>query len=275
MLATYHNHTTWSDGKSTLREHIDFAARHGIAELGISDHYVLHPSGDEPRWAMKRGQLPQYVQEILAARQGAAERGVALRLGLEVDYFPGQAEAMIAAFDPWSFDYLIGSVHEIEGFVIDGSPAAWERIDTAQINEVHRRYWVNIRGLATSGLVDVIAHIDLPKKFGYYPTRPPAEEIDAALDAIAESGLVVELNTAGWHKPCADAYPTPDILAACRARGIETTLSADAHHSEHLVRDFDRGAERLVEAGYNRVARFRERSRRFDSIDAAIAPAAR
>ena len=38
-----------------------------------------------------------------------------------------------------------------------------------------------------------------PKKFGFYPSRPPTEQIDAALDAIAEAGLVVELNTAGWH----------------------------------------------------------------------------
>ena len=36
MLTSYHNHTTWSDGKATVAEQI-VAARHaGLDELGIS-----------------------------------------------------------------------------------------------------------------------------------------------------------------------------------------------------------------------------------------------
>ena len=47
MVTSYHNHTRWSDGDATLAGHIQAARRAGLAELGISDHYVLYPGGEE------------------------------------------------------------------------------------------------------------------------------------------------------------------------------------------------------------------------------------
>ncbi|MCZ6834871.1 MAG: histidinol-phosphatase HisJ family protein [Planctomycetota bacterium] len=266
MLATYHNHTTWSDGKHSVAALIGQAALHGIAELGIADHYVLPPKGKQPRWSMTHEELPRYVEEILSRVEGAASQGVTLRLGLEVDWFPGHAEAIEEALALYPFDFLVGSVHQIDDFTIDSSSAPWKKCSPVQIDEVHRNYWVNIKSLAQSKLFDIVAHIDLPKKFGYPPHHKPEAEIEAALDAIAEAGSVVELNTAGWHKPCADAYPTLDILKACHRRGIPTTLSADAHDAQHLVRDFDRGAQRLYEAGYREIARFAQRRRTLEPL---------
>ena len=127
-----------------------------------------------------------------------------------------------------------------------------------------------MRGLAEAGVFNIVAHIDLPKKFGYMPSHVPQREIDAALDAIAEAGLVVELNTAGWHKPCADAYPSTDIVGACFARNIPVTISADAHQGDHLLRDFENAARRLQDAGYDRVARFANREMRFEAISQAL-----
>ena len=94
--------------------------------------------------------------------------------------------------------------------------------------------------------------------------------IAEALDAIAAAGMVVELNTAGWLRPCADAYPSLEILQACRTRGIDVTLSSDAHHPDFLTKDFERGAERLREAGFERIARFRNRERWFEPLPAAV-----
>lgn len=266
MLASYHNHTDWSDGRNTVADLVQKAADLGIVELGISDHFVLHPSDKPPQWSMMHDQLPLYVREILSLRDDATSRGVNLRLGLEVDWFPGQTETIREALEPHPFDFLIGSVHDIEGLTIDGSPESWKKLNAEQINEAHRRYWRLMRGLAESGLFDIVAHIDLPKKFGFHPSRVPEPEINAALDSIAKADLVVELNTAGWHKPCADAYPSRNLLEKCHRRGIPTTLSADAHLPEHLLRDFDRGVGRLRAAGYSEVVRFARRARWTEAI---------
>jgi histidinol-phosphatase (PHP family) len=262
-LATYHNHTSWSDGKAPLADMVAAARSFGIAELGVSDHFVLHPEGKRYAWSMPIERLDEYLAELEDARRAAPDL---VRVGLEVDWFPGYADALRDALAGRRFDYLIGSVHEVDGTVIDGSPRVWEAMSPARCDEVHRRYWVLMRGLAESGLFDVAAHLDLPKKFDYHPTVSPEAEIDAALDAIARAGLVVELNTAGWHKPVRDAYPTLDLLRRCRARDIPVTLSADAHRPDHLLRDFDRGADRLRDAGYDRIARFADRTARFEPL---------
>jgi len=279
MLATYHNHSNWSDGKATLHEILAAARRMRIDELGISDHWVLHPQGTRMKWAMAPDRLADYVEAMIdLKREANAQRAPEIRIGLEVDWYPSRPDSpdpglpLRAVLERHPFDYLIGSVHEVDGFMIDGSPAAWQPLSAEQVNHLHRRYWRNMRSLAESEIFDIVAHIDLPKKFGFHATCDLRTEIAEALDAIAAAGNkpVVELNTAGWHKPCACGYPAPEILRECRRRDIPVTISADAHQPEHLLRDFERAAERLSKAGYSQVARFCGREKRFEALDDAV-----
>ena len=279
MLATYHNHSNWSDGRQTLQEMLDAATRMGIGELGVSDHWVLHPKGTIMKWAMPVDRLADYIEAIIVLkRDSKTRRGPEVRIGLEVDWYPVRPDSadpglpLRAILEHHPVDYLIGSVHEVDGFMIDGSPGGWAPLSQDQINHIHRRYWQNMRTLGEASLFDLVAHIDLAKKFAFYPTTDLRTEIGEALDAIAAAPNkpVVELNTAGWHKPCADGYPTLEILRECRRREIPVTISADAHQSEHLLRDFDKAAARLAEAGYTHVARFAGRERRFEPLEDAV-----
>jgi len=127
---------------------------------------------------------------------------------------------------------------------------------------MHRRYWIAIADLARSGLFDIVGHLDLTKKFNQWPTVDLGAEIDAALEAIAGAGMAVELNTAGWNLPCADAYPSTDLLRACRVRSIPALVNSDAHDPAHLLRDFERGVARLREVGYEETVVFEGRRRR-------------
>ena len=275
MIATYHNHSRWSDGKATVADIIDAARRMGIDELGISDHWVLHPRMENKSWAMPTDALPRYVDEILRLKNDVAAAQVlpVIRLGLEVDWFPGHAAAIRDELNKHPFDYLIGSCHEVEvpgvgPFMIDMSPHTWEKISQDLRNEIHRTYWIHMKSMAENGLFDIVAHIDLPKKFAFYPTIDLSREIGGALDAIAATKhLVVEVNTSGWHKPCKDAYPSLDLVRECRRRGIPMTINADAHLPEHLLRDFDQAAARLADAGYTEIARFATRKVRMEPLD--------
>jgi len=273
MLATYHNHSTWSDGTDTPEQLVDAAATLGIDELGLSDHYVLHPTGHPPPWAMAPNAIVRYIGQLASLRERTITRGsdLQLRIGLEVDWFPGQRDALRDALEPLPLDFVLGSVHEVDGFNIDGSPHRWEKLSQDERDQVHRSYWNHMRELAQSGLFDIVAHIDLPKKFAYLPTIDLSDEIDAALDAIAaQDGLVVEINTAGWHKPCADAYPSADIVHKCWLRGIPMTINADAHQAQHLLRDFDKAVERMRDAGYTQVARFANRTIHMEPLEHAL-----
>lgn len=270
MIATYHNHTRYSDGKATITELVAAARSQGIDELGISDHFTLHPDGIEPSWSMKPSLVHQYVAELQeAAAQNDSPR---LRIGLEVDWFTGHGKRIADTLAPLPLDYVIGSVHYVSGSEIDMSPIRWERMSQPERDGTHEQYWRNMAAMAESGVFDIVAHMDLPKKFGYRASNDIIPHIHAALDAIANAPrqLVVELNTAGWFKPCQDAYPALDILRECRKRDIAVTISADAHHPDHLLRAFDRAAERLIDAGYDEIARFHGREIHMDQIRNAV-----
>jgi len=268
MIATYHNHTTWSDGRSSIAEMVARARELGVQELGISDHCCVHPTGVSPKWSMDPRKLPQYVEEL---KSFADQSLPAVRLGLEVCWFPGHGDAIRSVLAAHPFDYLIGSVHEVNGFTIDGNAEPWQKMTPSDRAAIFRQYWKNVRSLAESRLFDIVAHIDLPKKFGYDPTTGYEELIEEALDAVEKSKMVVELNTSGWHKPCRNGYPTIEIVKMCAARRIPMLLSADAHEPDHLLRDFPRGAQRLYNGGITEVARFKGRQMSLHHVEECVA----
>ena len=271
MLASYHNHTTWSDGRAPVAEVIEHAAALGLGEVGISDHYTLHPGGRSVSWSMPTARVGAYVGDVLAgAEESRAAGGPVVRVGLEVDWFPSQGSALRRALDDLPLDYTIGSVHFVGDAEIDGHPAVWRRWTADQRDEVHCEYWRRVRQMARSGLFDIVGHLDLPKKFGFHPRCDVGGLIAEALDAIAAAPMVVELNTDGWHRPCREAYPAPPLLEACRRRGIAVTISADAHQPKHLLRDFAAAARQLIEAGYDEVARFARREVSWEPIASAV-----
>lgn len=257
FVTSYHNHTRWSDGAATLAAHLQAARAAGLAELGISDHYVLHPGGGEVEWSMPLDALADYVLEVrMAAAQGGEP---ALRLGVEADYFPETAAELRERLAAHPWDYVIGAVHYVDGFPIDSDARDWERLGEVERNQVWRGYWARIAGMARSGLYDFAAHLDLPKKFGYRPTVCLAAEEAAALDALAAAGMALEINTAGWSLPVGEAYPAPYLLREARRRGLPLLINADAHFAEFLTRDFERARLLAREAGYTELLRYEGR----------------
>jgi histidinol-phosphatase (PHP family) len=260
MKTSYHVHSRWSDGKTPIWDLIAAAGEAGLEELGISDHYVLAPPPQVVSWSMPLDRLGEYLADVDAAA-AEAPPGLTVRRGVEADFFPEQEAAIRDILAQHTFDYIIGSVHYVDGFAVDESRPHWDRLSPDVREEMHRGYWVRIAGLARSGLYDIVGHLDLTKKFGYWPETDLSAEISAALDAIAAADMVVEVNTAGWHTMARECYPSPELLRECWKRGILTQINADAHMPATLTRDFDRAAALLREVGYSQVARFAARQR--------------
>lgn len=255
MHNSYHVHSEWSDGSAAIEEYVHAAKVLELDEVGISDHYVLTPEGRQVVWGMPLGRLDDYVDAVQsAAVEGGHE--VVVRLGLEADYFPETADRLRELLASYPFDYVIGAVHILDGFSIDDTPANWEPLTQAERDDVVRRYWLRLREMAQSRMFDIAAHLDLTKKFGYRPSVDLRDEISVTLDEIARAGMSVELNTAGWSKPCAEAYPEPRILRACIGREIPIVVTADAHEPANLIRDYDRAFHLLREMGCRQLASY-------------------
>ncbi len=260
MLTSYHNHSRLSDGFTLPKYLVVEALRLGIDELGISDHLVLDPHGYPPDWSMPPEELPAYLDTLEALQ---ADDGPTLRIGIELDWIPGQGDAIAAALDDPRFDYAIGSVHQVSGMHVDSAQRRLNMLDPGAMERLYYRYWELVRDMARSGLFQVAAHLDLPRKLlsarSVVPWPDQAPNVGEALDAITEAGMVVELNTAGWAMPSAECYPSPRLLAACKERGIPMTISADAHSAQDLLRDFERAVDTLRALGITEVARLEQR----------------
>jgi histidinol-phosphatase (PHP family) len=255
MKTSYHVHTRWSDGEADIADYIRSAREIGLTELGFSDHYVLTPDGSPAEWAMPWARLGNYVAEVRAAAAESGDNPV-VRLGVEADYAPETVSDLREALASYQFDYVIGSMHYFDGFPIDDAAEHWERLTQSERDDIIRGYWVRLGQMAETGLFSFAGHLDLTKKFGFYPSADLSEEISSALDSIARAGMAVEINTSGWHKPCGMVYPDPSIIAACLKRRLPLLVTADAHTPEHLTRDYDRAYALLREMGCTELSQF-------------------
>lgn len=264
MRTSYHVHTTLSDGRSDFNQYVPAAIDAGLDELGFSDHYALTVSGETPWWSLAPDGLAEYLDKISAA-EATSQGRLTVRRGLEVDFIPERLADIRDALAPHSFDYLIGSVHFVGDFVVDGSPTPWEESSQEVHNEVCAEYWRLIKRMAETGIFDFVGHIDIVRKFGFRCTTDVKPLVAEALDAIKQAGMAVELNTSGWYHPAGIQYPEQWILQECFDRDIPVLINADAHEHAHIARDFDRAAAILKEIGYTTVVRFE--SRRHITVD--------
>lgn len=257
MLPSYHNHTRWSDGSAPLEEFVASASAYA-GEIGVSDHYVLCPYGPV-EWSMPLDALGAYVE---AVRRCAEERpGLSLRVGVEADFFPETVGDLECELGRHSFDFVIGAVHFVGRFPLDSRASDWVGLDAEQVDEIWRQYWRLVRGMADTGLFDIVAHLDLPKKFGYRPRADLTKEEASALDAIRDAGMAVEINTAGWALPAGEQYPSLRLLEAAAEREIPLVISADAHRPDYVTRFFDRAVDLARAAGYGGYCTFKDRTR--------------
>src|SRR5437667_11938763 len=200
--------------------------------------------------------LDRYVGAVVEAK----ERGLPVKLGLEVDYLAGRERETADVLAPYPWDYLLGSVRFVDGFPVDQMPGLAEKLGP---HEAWRRYFVWLRNAARSGLFDSLSHPDLVKHHGPRPDPETTAWLhEETADAIEAAGVCVEVSAAGLHKPVNELYPDRSFLELCRERDIPITLASDAHQPAHVGRDVARAAELARNAGYGTVTVFDRRERR-------------
>ena len=264
--------------RQQLQAYCDAAAAKGISEIAITEHcYRFDRILDEviPAWERPRtGAMADATEHVLdvegradldtyvSALADAQEAGLPVLVGLEVDYLPGAMEAMARVLDDYPFDVLLGSVHWLDDWLFDAydNEVFASRWLACDVDEVYRRYVDAVLDLAGSGIVDVLAHVDVIKVAGYRPTSLVDHE-RRLVDGLAETATVVEFSSAGLHKPPAEPYPRLGLLDALLERGIGVTTASDAHTVERIGADFDLLAAELDARGVTELVSFRRRQR--------------
>jgi histidinol-phosphatase (PHP family) len=259
VIVDYHMHLRNERGEiahdtRAVDPFVESARAAGVDEIGFTEH-IYYFKQTRSLWTVPYHiercvyDIEAYVSAVVTAQ----DRGLPVKLGLEVDYVPGREDETRDLLAPYPWDYLLGSLHYIGGLGVDDEPRL---VDEVGVEEAWRVYFETLAAAARSELFDSLSHPDLVKIFG---ARVPSFDYGVVAAAIAESGAAVEVSTAGLHKPVRELYPHPEFLAACHARDVPVTLASDAHSPDLVGRDFDRALELLRTVGYDTVTVFDRR----------------
>lgn len=264
MLTDYHTHTfRCGHAVGVLPEYIESAIAKGIGEIGLTDHLWLYfdePAKRDPQWAMPEEQYAEHYAEMLAMRERYRGR-INVRVSVEADYIEGEEAQLKRILDGFEFDYVLGSVHFMDGWLID-DPDQAHRYREERVAEIYRRYYRRLQKAIALGTFDLLAHFDLPKKFGFLPEEDLSDIVTETLDMVRDSDVAMEVSTAGLRKAAAEIYPSPWILGEMRKREIPISLSSDAHDPLEVGIDYARSIAAVREAGYSEIAVFEARERR-------------
>jgi DNA polymerase (family 10) len=201
LRGTFHNHTTASDGRSTLAEMADAAQELGLQYLGIADHSrsSFQAHGLEPE---------RLLAQVAEIRELNATFGGHFKIfaGTECDIlkdgtldFPDEILGQL--------DYVVASVH-----------AAFTQSQAEMTKRI-------IRAISNP-YVTMLGHMT-----GRLLLAREAYQVDvpAILDAAAETGTVIELNASPWRLDMDWRW-----WPLAKEKGVRCSINPDAHHADQL-----------------------------------------
>lgn len=242
-----------------LEQFVRQAEKAGVSELGISEHAYRFTQTRHllsNAWVEKR--KTEDLDAYLGLLQAARKRGIRVKIGIEMDVMPDNMEAMKDFLASYPFDYAIGSIHWLGGFGFDLEVMRdhWEE---NRVEDVYETYFSLLEGMVRNRPVDIIGHADVIKVFGFKAPEVAARWYERLTPLIKESGLAVEVSTAGWRKPVGEIYPAPEFLRRLVDAGVPLLLSSDAHRPEDVGALYPQALDMLRALGVKRLVTFTER----------------
>lgn len=256
MVADYHTHTPLcKHAEGHPISYVQQAVELGLPEIGFSDHNPLPKAFDD--WRMLWEEFPTYLEWIEEARSQFPT--FPIRLGLEIDYFSDGEDWIRELSQAAPFDYLIGSVHYISPSWAVDDPQYISRFKDQEVSEIWKTYFDLYEKAIRSKLFDFVAHPDLPKKFGFRPEGNLVRYYTPIIQALSDTGVAFEINTAGLRKEVKEVYPAFDFLKLAREADIPLLINSDAHAPEEVGKDFSFAIDLAKKAGYDSVLRYIQR----------------
>ena len=254
--ADVHVHTNHSHGKDSVLAMYEQAKALGLAVLGFSEHSPRPDAYSYPKEYREHlsATFPEYISSVQALKQqnGAPQ----VLLGLEMDYFPREEAYLRHMVAAYPYDYIIGSVHYLGTWGFDFTPDDWKALREEDIYRCYAEYFKNLAAMARTGLAHIAAHPDIIKIFSidYFHNwlrgNEAKDAVREALLAVKESGMAMEISSAGLRKPCREIYPGPALMDMAAELDIPVTISSDAHATGDLMYGFAELIAYAREYGY-------------------------
>lgn len=252
----YHHHTDNSfDSTSQMKDVCQQAIKKGIAEICFTEHFSVNPKA--PTYGHM--DFKRYFSQIEEYR-GLFGSQLTIKVGIELCEPHLMKEDYQEALADLKLDFILGSVHNIKE----------EKLRTFMINktkeEIYQGYFEEVYELVSHADIDVIAHLDLIKRYatesvGNYNFDKYKAIIEKILLKAIERDIGIEINTSGLSKSgLTETFPSMAVLRLYRSLGGEIlTIGSDSHHSKTVGFNQEVALEMAKEAGFDKVYVFKKR----------------
>lgn len=267
----YHVHPDYSiDAEGSIEEHCEAALLRGLKEIAFTTHLDTDTETDDCH-VMVNGRkmdtlsgewLEDYEQSIRAAGDKYEEMGLKVLLGVEVDYISGIEEILPQQFYDTEFDIVLGSAHLVNHIAIsdaDRAPLAFKKYTKKELGE---KYYLLLIEAVNTGLFDIIAHLDLYRRFGQLYYGEGIQDIwkpylGDLTKAMKKHKVGFEVNTSPLRRGQDEPLPTKSILNALREAGMTTvTIGSDAHSPTEVGAGIESALHILRQLGFRSITRF-------------------
>jgi histidinol-phosphatase (PHP family) len=249
IKSDFHSHVS----QSSAHQVVEAAREKGLRVLGLSEH--IFEMG-EARHALEHLPLegplltfPGYIEAVHAA---AHLPGIDVRLGMEVDFIPAKNDVIQGYLQGFPWDFLIGSVHEIDGVQFE-SEKKWNR---AEGERSWLRYFELLRQAVSSGYFSLVSHpVRMRRKNPYLPPLLD-EELERLAAEAARCDVALEIN--GY-----DVLSYPGLVRrlahACALNATPVSVGSDAHYPREVAQAHPQSEAILQEAGITKVRIWKNR----------------
>ena len=238
-----HSHVS----RSSAKQMILAAQQKGLRVLGLSEHVFQM---QETRFALQHlepeGPLLTFNTYIDDVRTAASQSNVDTRLGLEVDFIPGKNELIHSFIQEYNWDFLIGSVHEINGIQFEAN-YKWSREEGEAL---WLEYFELLRGVVTSGHFSVVSH---PVRLRVNnPYLPPTfdKELERLAAEATHYDVALEIN--GYDMLHYHSL-VHRLAKACILHHTPISVGSDAHNPRGIAQAHQQTENMLHELGITKI----------------------
>jgi histidinol-phosphatase (PHP family) len=243
--ADYHIHPDYSkDATGSIEEYCQKALELGLKEICFTTHYDSDPFRKEIDPFMRvegkmvtltKDCVKRYIEDIRGADDKYHPQELSVKAGLEIDYAPHLEEKLREDVANFDLDYRLGSVHCLDHIAITASREAERYFEKKSGEQMVSEYYEILNKAVESGLFDVMAHLDIYKKYGlgFYGKEILTAHrglVEPVLKLMAEKDVGMEVNTGVLRKDHQEFSPGMDILNTALSLGVSIiALGSDAH----------------------------------------------
>jgi histidinol-phosphatase (PHP family) len=251
-----HIHTNISpDGKEPIENYVHIATQRGLKIIGFTEHW------DFDRWD-ENAEFTVHTRSEAVCR--AYKGPIEVLFGAELAYHPQYKSQVEKYMDEVCPDYVLGSIHEVEGYMIT------ELEETGQYFEKYGKkgfgmFFDAVGRFAQDGLFDVLGHLDVIKRFSVLYEFPFVLErykdaIKDILKVLIKREKGMEINTSGLRQAPGSPYPGLQVVKwFFDLGGKYLTIGSDSHDSETVGFGSDTVISKLQQMGIIDFTIYRKR----------------